>query len=89
MVKKYQVEFLPKAIDDLKKLDKVIGQRIMSRIHWLADNYENITPETLAGKLKGMFKLRAGDWRIIYSVNQKIKMITIHMVGHRREIYKI
>ncbi|MCK4233696.1 type II toxin-antitoxin system RelE/ParE family toxin, partial [candidate division WOR-3 bacterium] len=37
---------------------------------------------------KGMYKLRVGDWRIIYTVNQKTKVITIHMIGHRKEIYK-
>ena len=43
----------------------------------------------LTGEFKGMFKLRVGDWRIIYTVNQNTKIITVHMVGHRSEIYKV
>ena len=88
MVKKYQVEFLLPVINDLKKLDKIISQRIIDKIHWLADNFESTIPEILTANLKGMYKLRVGDWRIIYTVNQKAKKITIHMIGHRREIYK-
>jgi len=88
MVRKYRVEFLALARDELRKLDKIISQRIMDKIHWLADNFESITPEMLTANFKRMFKLRVGDWRIIYTVNQKSKLVTIHMIGHRREIYK-
>ncbi|MCK4575312.1 type II toxin-antitoxin system RelE/ParE family toxin [candidate division WOR-3 bacterium] len=88
MVKKYKVEFLTTAFNELKKLDKIISQRIMDKIHWMADNFESIIPEILTANLKGMYKLRVGDWRIIYTVNQKTKVITIHMIGHRKEIYK-
>jgi len=88
MVRKYRVEFLASPRDELKKLDKIISQRIMDKIHWIGDNFESITPEMLTANFKGMFKLRVGDWRIIYTVNQKSKLVTIHMIGHRREIYK-
>jgi len=88
MVKKYKVEFLIAAINDLKKIDQIISQRIMDKIHWTANNFEDITPEILTANLKGMFKLRVGDWRAIYTVNQKAKIITIHVIGHRKEIYK-
>lgn len=89
MVKKYRVEFLPAAISDLNKLDKVISQRILNKIGWLAKNFEDIIPEVLAYDLKGMFKLRVGDWRVIYTVTQKTRLITIHLIGHRRKIYNI
>jgi mRNA interferase RelE/StbE len=89
MVTKYKVEFLPEAISDLKKLDRVICQRIMNKIRWLADNFESITPEILAGDFKGMFELRIGDWRVVYTAEYKLKIIRVHMVGHRREIYNI
>ena len=88
MVKKYKVEFLTTAFNELKKLDKIISQIIMDKSHRMADNFENIIPEILTANLKGMYKLRVGDWRIIYTVNQKTKVITIHMIGHRKEIYK-
>ena len=88
MVKNYKVEFTRAAVNDLKKLDKIISQRILDKVHWMANNFEDIMPEILTTHFKGMFKLRVGDWRIIYTVNQKSKLITIYMIGHRREIYK-
>ena len=56
-------------------------------IKWLGENFEQITPIALTGNLSGYFKLRIGDYRVIYSINQSQKIITIHETGHRREIY--
>ncbi len=84
----YQVEFLTEAETDLAKLDSAVRERIFKKIKWLAENFENITPGPLSGELKGYFKLRIGDYRAIYSVNPKLKLILIHLIGHRREIYR-
>ena len=85
----YQVEFLPKAAEELERLDNLVIKRILSKLKRLANNSEIIVPEPLSGQLKGLFKLRVGNYRIIYSRDQERRIITIHLVGHRREIYKI
>jgi len=85
----YRVEFLSKAADDLERLDNEIIERILSKLKWLADNFSGITPEPLTGKLKGLFKLRGGNYRILYSLDRDQRIITVHLVGHRREIYRI
>ena len=36
-----------------------------------------------------MFKLVFGDWRVIYTSDFTNKIITVHLIGHRKEIYKI
>ena len=41
----------------------------------------------LPANLAGFFKLRVGDYRVIYSFDEDLKVITIHQIGHRREIY--
>lgn len=84
----YQVKFLPEASDELAALDKPIGQRVLAKIKWLAENFEDITPKPLSGKLKGLFKLRIGSYRVIYSFNHQRQIITVHLVGHRKDIYK-
>jgi mRNA interferase RelE/StbE len=33
-------------------------------------------------------KLRVGDWRVMYEVNHNDKVVTVHKVGHRKEVYK-
>jgi mRNA interferase RelE/StbE len=84
----YQVVILPKALNDLSKLDKTISRRIIEKLSWLSEKIEGITPLSLAGKYTDLFKLRISDWRVIYDINHNQKVITVHKVGHRREIYK-
>ena len=84
----YQIEFVPQAVEDLNRLDKVITQRLLRRIKWLSENFDSITPEVLSGDLKGLFKLRVGSFRVLYTANVQDKLITIHLVGHRRDIYR-
>lgn len=84
----YKVIILPKALDDLSGLDKSISKRIIEKLTWLSENIETIPPLALSEKYSGFFKLRTGDWRIIYDTDHSKKIITVHKVGHRREIYK-
>lgn len=82
-----KVTWTAKALEDLNKLDNLVARRIIRKITWFADNFEKITPEPLAGDFKGMFKLRIGDWRVIYQMENDSAIM--YFVGHRREIYEI
>lgn len=84
----YQVIILPTAIKDLSRIDKIIVQRITDRLNWLSENIESITRLPLRASLIGFSKLRIGDWRVIYEVDHDKKVITVHKVGHRKDIYK-
>ena len=79
---------LKSASCDLERLDKPIARRIVQRIRWLSENVETIKPEALKGDLAGLFKLREGNYRIIYEVVRKERLIIIHSIGHRSQIYK-
>jgi mRNA interferase RelE/StbE len=84
----YQVELLPEAINDLQRLDKPVAQRILNKLRWLAENFESVRPETLVGPLAELAKLRVGDYRVIYEPDRENRLITVHLLGHRREIYR-
>ena len=84
----YQVRFMPEAAEDLSCLDKIIAYRILTKIRWLSENFDNLTPELLTGEWRGLFKLRVGSYRVVYTVSQKDQLITVHLIGHRRDIYK-
>lgn len=81
-----KIEWTKDALDDLQRLDKPVGRRILNKITWLSQHFNNITPEPLSGGLAGTFKFRIGDWRVIYTVEKEV--IVIQAIGHRREIYK-
>jgi len=84
----YQVRILEEAARDLAKVETAVARRIVNRIRWLAENLDDIQPEALTGNLAGFYKLRAGDYRVVYEIVHSEQMIIIHLVGHRREIYR-
>ena len=81
-----RVEWTRGAVEDLEKLDRQVAQRVLKRVTWLAENFHRIVPEPLSGEFKGAYKLRVGDWRVIYTVEGEL--IVIRLIGHRREIYR-
>jgi mRNA interferase RelE/StbE len=81
-----KVEWEKEALDDLKKIDKPIVKRILNKISWFSQHFDNIIPEPLSGDMTGLFKIRVGDWRVVYTIKDEV--IVIQAVGHRREIYK-
>ena len=85
----YRLVILPKALDALESLDNSTAKRVLNRLSWLSENFDDITPSPLKGTLSRTYKLRVGDWRVIYSFDQEEHIITIHLVGHRRDIYKL
>jgi len=80
-----KIEWAKDALDDLQKIDKPVVKRILKKISWFSQHFDDITPEPLSGELVGTFKLRIGDWRVIYTIENDV--ITIQAVGHRREVY--
>jgi len=81
------VIYEPEALADLEKLSQDLRQRIVNKIDWLAENFEQIKPQPLSNNLSGFFKLRVGDYRVIYEVNPTEQTIIIDRVGHRSQIY--
>lgn len=83
----YSVDFTAEAIADLAKIDHTNQIRIARKIKWLGEDFEQITPLSLSGNLSSFFKLRVGDYRVIYAIAQSQTSLIIRQVGHRREIY--
>ena len=83
----YQVTFVPRVERDLKQLDRPVRLRILRKIKRLAENLESLSLETLAGQWRGMYKLRVGDYRIIYTLDPARELLIVHVIGHRSEIY--
>jgi mRNA interferase RelE/StbE len=84
----WQIEFKSEAVDGLERIERPIAQRILTKARWLSESFEQITPQPLTGSMRGLFKLRVGDYRIIYSANAEKRLLTIHLIGHRMDIYR-
>ncbi|MBI5563735.1 MAG: type II toxin-antitoxin system RelE/ParE family toxin [Chloroflexi bacterium] len=84
----YEIELLEAAEEQLAQLDRPTGRRFVKRLNWLAANFSDIRPEPLTGDLAGLYKFRVGDYRIVYEVIDTERLIIVHAIGHRREIYR-
>ena len=84
----YSVRILKAASQELERLDKPIGRRIVQRINWMAANLDMIRLEALTGNLAGLHKLRLGNYRVIYEILWDEETIVIHAIGHRSDVYR-
>ena len=84
----YRLRIIPTATRELERLVKPVARRIAERINWLAANLDDIRPEPYKGDLAGLYKFRVGDYRVIFQILHDEKVIVIHQVGHRSEIYR-
>ncbi len=85
---KYAFVFTKKAEEDLEKIDSAAQKRVLEKIKWFKDNFEYIIPLPLSNKWRGFFKLRVGDWRVIYEIDLSGKLVIFHCVDKRDRIYK-
>lgn len=83
----YEVRLLPQAVKQLEALDPSVQKRVVKRMKWLSENAEEIKPEALTSDLAGLFKLRVGDYRVVFQMLDRQKQIIVHLIGHRREVY--
>lgn len=84
----FQVEFTATAQTDLARLDKLVAQRVMKKLRWLAENFPVTMPEALTGQWQEVFKLRVGDYRVLYTCDKEAQKIVVRFVRHRREVYR-
>ena len=82
---RWVVSILPPAAKQLAKLDRSVARRVAAAITALGDN-----PRPPGGKkLVGVnaWRIRIGDWRVIYQIDDERLIVLVLRVGHRREDY--
>ena len=83
----YRIEFTASAARSLSKLSETLQLRITAKIDTLADQPRPPGVEKLHGR-RNRYRLRVGDYRIIYEIQDRILLVLIVDIGHRREIYR-
>ena len=84
----HRIEFRPAALRGLKKLPRSAQQRISKAIGLLEENSRPPKSEFLQGQLRGYLRIRTGDYRIIYCIDDDARVISIVKIGDRKDIYK-
>jgi mRNA interferase RelE/StbE len=83
----YQVEITREALRAMSKLDKPIRRRVQSAIDELQADPRPHGAIALQG-LSGAYRIRIGDYRVIYTINDDKLVVVVVDLGHRREIYR-
>ena len=83
---KYRITIKKSAAKELEHIPRNSLRRIVKRITSLAEDPRSQGSQKLSGQEH--FRVRQGDYRIVYSVNDKDSSIDIVKIGHRREVYR-
>jgi len=83
-----RIEFTSAASRDWRDLSKDVQRRLAPAIDSLADNPHPPGSLALRGNLRGVIRLRVGDWRIVYQVDAAQSIVTIVEIAHRSHVYK-
>ena len=83
---KYSVRIKPAALKELEQLPAKIVRQIIQRIEDLATNPRPMGVEKLAG-VDG-YRVRQGNYRIVYAIDDHAREVDVYKIGHRREVYR-
>ena len=84
----WSVAYTAEALKALSGMDRTVARRIRAKILALA--HDPRAPNNNIKKLTGIegYRLRVGDWRVVYTLKQQIVTIVVIRVGHRSEVYE-
>ena len=83
----YEVQILPKAARQIKALSVEVRQDISLTIQSLANEPRPIGVKKLSGE-KDVYRVRVGNYRVLYRIVDKVLVVVVVSVGHRREVYR-
>lgn len=83
----YRIEFTPTAARALKKLPGSIQSRISPKVDSLSSAPRPHGVEKMAGH-ENRYRIRVGEYRIIYVIDDRSSLVTVAVIGHRREVYR-
>lgn len=87
MSERYAVELSKRAAKELHKLDRPVQARVLAALALLRDHPRPATVKALVGR-PGYLRVRVGDYRIIYILDDGKLLVLVLTVGHREAIYR-
>ncbi len=81
----YRIEVSPAAARQLRKLDPAARRRVQAAVELLAEEPRPARAKKLMGG-DGEWRVRTGDFRIVYEIKDQVLLVLVLAVGHRREV---
>ena len=85
-----RVEYSRQATRTLLAIDRPTARRIRSKVVQLASDPASLanTVRALRGQGEGLMRLRVGDWRVIYRIDDSANRVLVLSIANRREVYE-
>jgi mRNA interferase RelE/StbE len=83
----YRIELRPVAVRQFSALPRAVQHRLRAKIDALANNPRPHGVKKLEGS-PDLYRARAGDYRIIYQIQDAVLLITVVKVAHRKDVYR-
>ena len=83
----YRIEVAPSAVRQLRQLDRVAQRRVQAAIELVASEPRPNGAKKLIGGA-GEWRVRTGDYRIVYELHDHVLLVLVVAVGHRSDIYE-
>ena len=83
---RYALAFRPAALRALRKLDRLTAERIKTATEALRDDPRPPGAKMLTGS-HGLSRIRVGDYRVVYAIDDQLRVVRVAAIGHRRDIY--
>lgn len=84
----HEIEWTAAALRALRKLDRPVARRLLAAITKLGADPRPPAARMLTGEPAGTMRLRVGDYRVVYVVQDDVLLVTIVKLAHRREVYR-
>ena len=82
----YLINYRPSAAKSIERLPRSMQERVLERLGMLAENPRPAGSTKLSGQ--DAYRIRVGDYRIIYTIADMQLVVLVIDVGHRRDVYR-
>ena len=83
----YTVEVKPSARKEIEALPDIVLSRVVHKLESLEGNPRPAGCKKLKN-YKDQWRIRVGDWRVLYIINDAARLVSVTRIAHRREAYK-
>ncbi|WP_296604686.1 type II toxin-antitoxin system RelE/ParE family toxin [Nocardioides sp.] len=84
--RRYRIQVTPAAARQLRKLDPQVARRVQGAIELLAVDPRPPASRALRGRPG--YRVRIGDYRLLYTVQDDVLLVVLIRLGHRRDVYE-
>lgn len=83
----YQIAIVKKAFKELSALSRKINEQVVDAIDGLKEEPRPVGCKKLKGESENIWRIRVGDYRILYFIDDMVKIVEIRRIGNRKDVY--